>query len=85
MCQCPYPETIINPISQNREYNILYLVWHEGYEAHKFEMANLLIKIASLAVELETEIRNTQELRRELEKPGSVYKETNQLRDDSNR
>jgi hypothetical protein len=48
-------------------------------------MANLLIKIASLAVELETEIRNTQELRRELEKPGSVYKETNQLRDDSNR
>jgi hypothetical protein len=43
-------------------------VWHEGYEAHKFEIANLSIQLACLTVELDTQIRNIQELKSELEK-----------------
>jgi regulator of sirC expression with transglutaminase-like and TPR domain len=68
MSQCPYPETFINPVSLQTESNSLYFVWHEGYEAHKFEIANLSIKIARLAVELENEIRKITEMKRELEK-----------------
>jgi len=68
MSQCPYPETFINPLSLQTESNSLYFVWHEGYEAHKFGIANLLIKIALLTVELETEIREITEMKRELEK-----------------
>ena len=55
-------------MSLQTESNSLYFVWHEGYEAHKFEIANLLIKIALLTVELETEIREITEMKRELEK-----------------
>jgi len=68
MAQCPYPETFLGQVSGKTESSILYLVWHEGYEAHKFEMANQLIKIANLVVELETEVRNIKELKRALEK-----------------
>jgi predicted RNase H-like nuclease (RuvC/YqgF family) len=42
-------------------------VWHEGYEAHKFEIANLSIRIAHLAVELENENRKIKQLKSELE------------------
>jgi hypothetical protein len=68
MSQCPYPETFINPISNQTELNSLYLVWHQGYEAHKFEIANLSIRLACLAQELDTRIRNIEELKRELER-----------------
>ncbi len=68
MTQCPYPEIITNPLTQKAESNNLYLVWHEGYEAHKFELANLSIKLACLAVELDNKIRNIEDLKRELEK-----------------
>ena len=68
MTHCPYPETIKAQASDKTEPNILYLVWHEGYEAHKFEIANLSIQLACLTVELDTKIRNVQELKSELEK-----------------
>ena len=68
MSECPYPETFTNPMSNKIESNNLYLVWHEGYEAHKFEIANLSIKLACLAVDFETQIRNITELKSELEK-----------------
>ena len=68
MSKCPYPETFIDQVSGKTASNNLYIVWHEGYEAHKFEIANLSIKLAGLAVELETEIRNVMELKSKLEK-----------------
>ena len=68
MSQCPYPETFINPVSGKTESNGLYLAWHEGYEAHKFEMANRSIRIAYLVLELETEVANIKELKRALGK-----------------
>jgi hypothetical protein len=67
MSQCPYPETFTDQVSAKTASNSLYIVWHEGYEAHKFEIANLSIKLACLAVELETEIRNVMELKSKLE------------------
>jgi hypothetical protein len=66
MSQCPYPETFINPLSLQTESNSLYFVWHEGYEAHKLEIANLVINVAMLTVEFETEIREINEMKREL-------------------
>jgi hypothetical protein len=85
MVQCPYPETFIDQASDKTEFNILYLVWHEGFEAHKFEMANLSIQVASLAVALDNEIRNVSELRMKMEKEGSNLQEANLLGDVSNR
>ena len=49
MAQCPYPETFPYQVSGKTKANLLYLVWHERYEAHKFEMANQSIRIANLA------------------------------------
>jgi len=57
MTQCPYPEMVTDQVSGRTEPSLLYLVWHEGYEAHKFAMANQSIRLASLVVKLETEIR----------------------------
>ena len=68
MTQCPYPEIVTDELSGKTASNRLYLVWHEGYEAHKFEMANQTIKLANLVVEFETEISNVKELKRELDK-----------------
>jgi hypothetical protein len=73
MSQCPYPETFINPLSLQTESNSLYFVWHEGYEAHKLEIANLVINVAMLTVELETEIREINEMKRELEKEKNKF------------
>ena len=76
MAQCPYPETFPGQVSGKTESNILYLVWHEGYEAHKFEMANQSIRIANLVLELETEVANIKELKRALVKQKSKLQET---------
>jgi hypothetical protein len=43
MVRCLYPETIHDEKSDMEVYNDKYICWHEGYEAHKFEMANLLM------------------------------------------
>ena len=68
MTHCPYPETIQDEDSGIEVSNDQYKYWHEGYEAHKFEIANLSIQLACLTVELDTQIRNVQELKSELEK-----------------
>jgi hypothetical protein len=68
MSECPYPEFIINPISGEHTSNTLYLAWHYGYEAHKFELANHSIKLANLAVELELEVQNVMKLKKAMQK-----------------
>ena len=68
MTQCPYPEMVTDLVSGRTEPNRLYLVWHEGYEVHKFAMANQSIRLANLVVEFETKISNVTALKRELEK-----------------
>jgi hypothetical protein len=77
MVRCLYPETIHDEKSGMDVYNDKYICWHEGYEAHKFEMANLLITIACLAQSLDDEVRNVKELKRELEKQKAKFQETN--------
>jgi hypothetical protein len=66
MGQCPYPETFEDCLSGKAVANGLYIAWHQGYEAHKFEIANLSIRLASLVIELETEVKNVKELKKEL-------------------
>ncbi len=66
MTQCPYPETIRDEDSGVEVSNSQYQYWHEGYEAHKYENANLSIKLALLAQELEDEIIRVKQLRMEL-------------------
>lgn len=47
MIRCPYPETLEE---DNIELpNDKYLIWHEGYESHKFELANQTLRVALLA------------------------------------
>jgi len=77
MAQCPYPETIQDKECGTEVYNDKYICWHEGYEAHKFEMANLSITIACLAQRLDDEVRNVKELKIELEKQKAKFQETN--------
>ena len=77
MVRCLYPETIHDEKSDMEVYKDKYICWHEGYEAHKFEMANLLITIACLAQRLDDEVRNVMELKRELEKQKAKFQETN--------
>ena len=77
MTQCPYPETIQDENSGVEVFNDQYIYWHEGYEAHKFEIANLSIKLAFLAQRLDTEVRNVQELKRTLQKQRAELQEPN--------
>jgi len=67
MTQCPYPENITDQISGRTELNRLYLVWHEGYEAHKFELANQSIRLAHLVQSFEVEVKNVLDLKRDLQ------------------
>jgi hypothetical protein len=85
MTHCPYPETIQDEDSGIEVSNDQYKYWHEGYEAHKFEIANLSIKIAYLAQRLDTEVRSVQELKRELEKQRTKLQKADQSRSVSNR
>lgn len=62
MTQCPYPETIRDEDSGVEVPNDKYQYWHEGYEAHKFEMANLSVRLALLAQGLEDEIIRFKQL-----------------------
>jgi hypothetical protein len=77
MVQCPHPETIQDRKSGMEVPNDKYGCWYEGYEAHKFEMANLSITIACLAQRLDDEVRIVKELKRELEKQKGKFQETN--------
>jgi hydrogenase-4 membrane subunit HyfE len=77
MVQCPYLENFLDPVSGKIVFNSLYLAWHEGYEAHKFEMANQSLRIANLVMELETEVANIKELKRALGIQRAKLQETN--------
>jgi hypothetical protein len=68
MPQCPYPENIKDEVSGKTEQNSLYRAWHEGFEAHKFEMANQLKKLTSLEQILDNQRRKVNEIQTELEK-----------------
>ncbi len=76
MPQCPYPEDFKDQVSGKTETNRLYLAWHEGYEAHKFEMANQSIILANLLQEFDTEVRNVKEMERELQRQRVKFEET---------
>ena len=52
MNQCPYPERNHNRVSGNIETNRLYFAWHEGYEAHKFNIEELKIKLEKQGTKL---------------------------------
>jgi hypothetical protein len=77
MPQCPYPEIITDEVSGRMRLNSLYRVWHEGFEAHKFEMAYQLKKLASLTQEFDTQIKKVTDLQIELEKQKAKYQEKN--------
>ena len=77
MTQYPYPETIKDEDSGIEVSNDQYRYWHEGYEAHKVEIATLSIKIVYLAQLLETEVRNVKILKRALQKQRPKFEETN--------
>lgn len=77
MPQCPYPETITDEVSGKTESNSLHRAWHEGFEAHKFEMANQIRKLTTLAQMLDNQIIKVNELQTELEKQKAKYQETN--------
>ena len=77
MTQCPYPETVQDEDSGIEVFNDQYIYWHEGYEPHKFEIANLSIKLACLAQRLDTEVRNVQELKRALQRQRARLEEAN--------
>lgn len=68
MPKCPYPEYINDETSDELEQNSLYRAWHEGFEAHKFEIANQIKKLNSLARILDNQIVKVNELQNELEK-----------------
>ncbi len=63
MSECPYEETIIDEDIDAELVNDKYIAWHEGYEAHKCDLANWS---TLLKQELDEEIRKTKQLRVEL-------------------
>jgi len=77
MPQCPYPENIKDEASGETVSYSLYRAWHEGFEAHKFEMANQLKKLASLEQILDNQRRKVNEIQTELEKQIPKLQETN--------
>jgi hypothetical protein len=66
MTRCPYPEKI--RLENGVEFiNYQYQYWHEGYEAHKIELLNQSMKLASLAKWLENKIMKIEQLEAELQ------------------
>ena len=66
--KCPYPEKIQDwntPPGMVAD-NPLYKAWHEGYEAHKFEMAELMKKLEALANEMDASLQEVNQIKKEL-------------------
>ena len=59
MTQCPYPETVKDEYSGVEIPNDKYRYWHEGYEAHKFEMASQAAQTMLLLVNSRILIRRS--------------------------
>ena len=68
MPECPYPVNARDEVSGKIIQNSLYRAWHEGFEAHKIELANHVKKLNSLARILDNQIVKVNELQAELEK-----------------
>ncbi len=66
MGKCPYEENIKDNCIGAEIPNKLYYAWHEGYEAHKLELANQSVMVALLVKELEVEITKVKKLEAEL-------------------
>lgn len=63
MSECPYDETIIDEYSDTEIINGKYVAWHEGYEAHKSEIAGY---VTDLKNQLEDEIKKAKQLQIDL-------------------
>ena len=74
MSRCPYPQTFIDPVSGVKVTNSQYMVWHEGYEAHKMEMVEQAKFMEMYMLELSETVAKVKELKRELEKQKNQFK-----------
>ena len=74
MSRCPYPQTFIDPVSGVKMTNSQYMVWHEGYEAHKMEMVEQAKFMEMYMLQLSEDVAKIKELKRELEKQKNQFK-----------
>ena len=74
MSRCPYPQTFIDPVSGVKMTNSQYMVWHEGYEAHKMEMVEQAKFMEMYMLELSETVAKVKELKRELEKQKNQFR-----------
>ena len=74
MSRCPYPQTFIDPVSGVKVTNSQYMVWHEGYEAHKMEMVEQAKFMEMYMLELSETVAKVKELKRELEKQKNQFR-----------
>jgi len=72
--RCPYPQTLIDPVSGVKVTNSQYLLWHEGYEAHKMEMVEQAKFMEMYMLELSETVAKVKELKRELEKQKNQFR-----------
>jgi hypothetical protein len=72
--RCPYPQTFIDPVSGVKVTNSRYLLWHEGYEAHKMEMVEQAKFMEMYMLQLSEDVAKIKELKRELEKQKNQFK-----------
>jgi hypothetical protein len=72
--RCPYPQTFIDPVSGVKVTNSQYMVWHEGYEAHKMEMVEQAKFMEMYMLELSETVAKVKELKRELEKQKNQFR-----------
>ena len=76
MSQCPYQETIVDEDNDTEVVDDRYFAWHEGYEAHKCDIATWSIQLKQ---ELEREITKAKQL--EVELIAKYYEAKNKLVD----
>ncbi len=53
-------------MSDTIKQNSLYIAWHEGFEAHKLEIANKVKTLTSLGKLLDNQVSHVKELQSEL-------------------
>ena len=74
MSRCPYPQTFIDPVSGVKMTNSQYMVWHEGYEAHKMEIVQQAKFMEMYMLQLSEDVAKIKEIKRELEKQKNQFK-----------
>jgi hypothetical protein len=68
MSACPYPQVVNDPTSGKLGLNQQYILWHEGYEAHKLELLTKTKCIDNYMRELCSEVKKIKVMKRKLEK-----------------